>query len=490
MISVEAKRLPSKGIQGGMGVGVSRKELVQAVSFAGQELAVPIMGTLSGTGLGPIISRILQRGDPGGHYRKAFESFPDQAMAERVWNKYYIEGGKAQEDPYRLTPMVNFVSRRDAVELTICANYAEVRLAKQGHGQPVAVNYLEKVQTTRLPELFGAMLGGVDVVVMGAGIPDQVPKVLDSFAEYRSASYALEVDGRRSTDFVMNFNPSDYIDMALVQSLRRPDFYAIISSNVLAKILADERRIGGRVDGFIIEKPSAGGHNASPRDKTKFNERGEPVYGPKDEVNLEAIKELRKPFWLAGSYASPSMTAEAIAAGATGTQWGSIFALCAESGLREDIKQTIIKLALEGNLDILSDPNASPSGFPFNIVQLEGSMSDLAIRNERERICDIGYLRSAYRTDRGTVGFRCPAGPSDTFVLRGGDEGEALNKVCLCNNLLATIGLGQMRNGIEEIPVATLGRDSNFIRELVKSSGRNYTARDAIEYLIGNPVAA
>ena len=49
------------------------------------------------------------------------------------------------------------------------ANFAEVWLAKQGHHGPVGVNFLEKVQMATPAAAYGAMLAGVDVVLVGAG---------------------------------------------------------------------------------------------------------------------------------------------------------------------------------------------------------------------------------------------------------------------------------------------------------------------------------
>ncbi|MFX4805988.1 hypothetical protein ABTB42_20590, partial [Acinetobacter baumannii] len=68
---------------------------------------------------------------------------------------------------------------RPLLELTVVANFVEVWLAKQGHNSPIGINLLEKIQVPTVPSLFGAMLAGVDYVLMGAGIPRQIPGVLD-----------------------------------------------------------------------------------------------------------------------------------------------------------------------------------------------------------------------------------------------------------------------------------------------------------------------
>ncbi|MDO8750449.1 MAG: nitronate monooxygenase [Dehalococcoidia bacterium] len=467
-----------------MGVNVSNWGLARAVSSGGERLGVNTMGVVSGTGIAVVVARRLQEGDIGGHLRNAFDAFPYPEMAERVWDTWYIEGGKPEGKPYKPIPMVNFKLRPDVAELIVCANFVEVWLAKEGHHGPIGINYLEKIQAPRLPEILGAMIAGVDVILMGAGIPHQVPGVLDSFAAYKPASYYLDVEGAESREFAMVLDPASIVPERFIERLGRPAFFAIASTNVLAQYLSDPRRTTGRVDGFIMEGPTAGGHNAPPRDRSKFNERGEPIYGEKDVVDLRKMRQLGMPFWVAGSYAHPEKLAEALAEGATGCQFGSIFALCQESGLRDDLKRETKRLAFRRQLDVVADPKSSPSGFPFNVVQLSGTMSDPNVTEARTRICDIGYLRHAYKTDRGTVAFRCPSEPVDTYVNRGGKIEDTAGRQCLCNGLMATVGLGQQHKWGQEPPIVTLGRNTDFIHDLIDNEQGSYTAMDALSYLL------
>ena len=444
------------------------------------------MGVVSGTGIGIVVSRRLQDGDPGGRTRTAFDAFPYPEMAERVWDTWYVEGGKPDGRPYKPIPMVNFRLRQDVAELIVCANFAEVWLAKRGHNGPIGINYLEKIQTPRLPEILGAMIAEVDCIVMGAGVPYQVPGVLDSFATYRPASYYLDVTDAGPREFAMDLDPASLVPERFIKQMSRPAFYAIAATHVLAEYLSDPRRTTGRVDGFIMEGPTAGGHNASPIGRPKFNQRGEPLYGEKDTVDLRKMRELGRPFWLAGSYAHPQQLAEAVAEGAAGCQLGSIFALCEESGLRDDIKREVRRLAFRRQLDVVADPKSSPSGFPFNVVQLPGAMSDSTIYEERTRVCDLGYLRHAYKTERGTVAFRCPAEPVDTYVNRGGKIEDTEGRKCLCNGLVSAVGLVRPNRWAEERPIVTLGHTTEFIHALIDNENGCYSAADVLMYLLGN----
>ena len=73
----------------------------------------------------------------------------------------------------------------------------------------------------------------------------------------------------------------------------------------------------GVVDGFIVEGPTAGGHNAPPRGKLQLTEAGEPIYGERDKVDLDAFRGFGVPFWLAGGYGTPDGLRAARAAGAS-----------------------------------------------------------------------------------------------------------------------------------------------------------------------------
>jgi nitronate monooxygenase len=115
----------------------------------------------------------------------------------------------------------------------------------------------------------------------------------------------------------MHFTPRDFVE-GDAPPLRRPRFLPIIASNTLAVTML--RKANGRVDGFIIEGPTAGGHNAPPRGKLTLNELGEPVYGERDRVDLEKMRELGVPFWLAGGYGGPDVLQQALDAGELGVE--------------------------------------------------------------------------------------------------------------------------------------------------------------------------
>lgn len=413
-----------------MGIAVSTWRLARAVSLEGQ------LGVVSGPALDFLLVRRLRLGDPGGHYRRALEHFPVPAIAKAILEKpaYSMRG-----DP----------------ELTAAAVFAEIRLAKEGHDGIVGLNLLEKIQLPTLPALYGALLAGVDCVIMGAGIPREIPAVLDALAEHREVSLKLHIEGEER----LTFRP-----FAGGAPLRRPPFFAIVASNALATMMVRK----AKVDGLVIEGPTAGGHNAPPRS-------GETVYGPRDVVDLEALAKLGVPFWLAGSYGHASKLREARAAGAAGIQVGTAFAFCRESGLSDELKRAVLARVRRGDARVETDFVASPTGFPFKVVTLDGTVSDPAVYAARERRCDVGLLRQAYRRADGTIGWRCPAEPVDTYVGKGGREEDTAGCKCLCNGLIAAAGLNP-----EEPAIVTCGDDLPSIARF----GDSYSAADVIRDLL------
>ncbi len=461
-------------IQGGMGVGVSDWRLARTVSQLGQ------LGVVSGTALDAILARRLQDGDPGDHIQRALDDFPFPKIAQRVLSRYYIPGGKAADAPYRSMPMASLPLTRDQIELILVGNFVEVYLAKEDHRGLIGVNYLEKIQLPILPAILGAMLAKVDYVLMGAGIPRHIPGVLDEFAEGKAAELPVTVTGDGREDQVLQrLDPREIFEQD-PPWLERPRFLPIVSSATLATMLA--RKANGQVDGFIVEGPTAGGHNAPPRGPLQLNSRGEPVYGRRDVVDLEAMKALQLPFWLAGSYGSPEQVLRALQAGAAGVQVGTAFAFCDESGLHPEIKREVIRRVKQQNLQVFTDPVASPTGFPFKVLSLDNTLSELSTYQERERVCDLGYLRQAFRQADGSLVWRCPAEDVEAFVRKGGDPEDAAGRKCLCNGLMANIDLAQRRrDGEWELPLVTCGDDVVAIAQfLPHADADHYSARDVV----------
>ena len=474
-LSTTDGRLPVV-IQGGMGVAVSSWQLARAVSQTGQ------LGVVSGTALDVVIARRLQDGDVGGHVRRALESFPVPAMAQRIASRYFLEGGRAAGQPYHPVPKLSMQTPVAGLELSVVANYAEVWLAKEGHDGLVGINFLEKVQMATPSAAYGAMLAGVDYVLMGAGIPAEIPQLLDRLALHEPCSLDLHVDGA-TIAYSVGLDPQALTGGGLAP-LRRPMFLAIVSAHVLAAYLA--RQDATRPDGFVVEGPRAGGHNAPARGRPVLDDDGQPVFGPRDDADLAKVAAVGLPFWLAGGYSTAAHVTQALSVGAAGVQVGTLFALCEESGLDPAIRQEMLTELGVGELIVRTDPRASPTGFPFKVATLKQTMSEAEEYAARPRLCDLSYLRVPFEREPGNLGYRCPAEPVNMYVRKGGDIADTVGRKCLCNGLTAGIGLGQSRrDGYSEVPIVTLGADLDGVARMLSDMPEGWTAVEAVDRLLG-----
>lgn len=462
-------------------------------------------------------------GDQDGDIRRALATFPDQGMVARVLDKYFIENGKDAVKSFKSLPMWTLNPSQALLEVAVLANYAEVWLAKHDeNGVPteglVGINRLTKVQLPTLASLYGAMLADVDYVIMGAGIPLHVPAVLDNFAQGQEATFPVDVAGT-DKHFSIRFSPQEFWTNAgrsdLIEplnTLKRPNFIPIVSSVVLAQSML--KRASGTgptkgIDGFVVELPTAGGHNAPPRGfrydpvskshALDLNEKGEPVYGPKDEVDLskfvKAVKGL--PFWFAGSYAHVDKFHEILEMGGAGVQVGTLFSLAKESGMDAGTRDEILARIAAEDMEVFTDPVASPTGYPFKALELSNTLSDKDVYANRPRLCNLGYLRAPYMDTNGHIGYRCPAEPVEDWVKKGGDIEATQGRKCLCNALCANVGLAQTRkykNGdtgetdlYVEDKFITIGDDVNFCRQFMKQDSEtgtwSFSAEDVVNYL-------
>jgi nitronate monooxygenase len=510
------KTMPSpvgtpKVIQGGMGVRISSYQLAREVAKKGQ------LGVISGTAMDTILLRQLQDGDKDGAMRRALASFPDQDMARRFMDKYFIENGKDELVPYKHLPMWTVTPSQELLEAAVLSTYAEVWNAKHNEdGTPiesgwVGMNLLTKVQLPTIPSLYGAMLADVDYILMGAGIPMQIPRILDSLAAGEDCKLTLDIEGTLPEGMLAEtpFSPASFWNASPPTDLKRPNFVPIVSSVVLAQSMM--KRASGKgefhgIDGFVVELPTAGGHNAPPRGfrydpithahDVALNTKGEPVYGEKDEVDLLKFAKATKglPFWMAGSYAKPELFSKVIELGGAGVQVGTAFALAQESGMKDATRQEILKKLSKGDLEVYTDPVASPTGFPFKVLELPDTLASDEKYAMRPRVCNLGYLRTPYVRPDGKIGYRCASEPIDQYVKKGGSAEATEGRKCLCNALCADAGMPQVRSvkgeaePYVELPLVTIGNDVNRCRRFMKydetTDRWSYSAGDVIDYLL------
>jgi NAD(P)H-dependent flavin oxidoreductase YrpB (nitropropane dioxygenase family) len=453
-------------IQGGMGAGVSGHRIVRKVSRYGQ------LGVISATAPDNLLIRGLQNGDLGGELREALQHFPNRDIADGIVNRFFIEGGRSAEEKYILNPFPSFektgdsefiLKNIDLEDSLVAGAFVEVYLAKRGHENPVGANFLNKIGWAQLQTLYGAMLAGLDVALIGAGFPKNIPEVLDAFTCGDVGKIIIPISGK---SYNLTFDPKRFNS----PELSRPIFLGIVGNHLGLRGLPN-------ADGYVFEGSSAGGHNPPARSKA-LNDIGEPLYGPKDEMDFNiALDQLNgRPFWLAGNYAT--RLKEALSHGACGVQVGTPFAFCADSEITRELKERALVAILSG-AKAYTNARSSPTGFPFKELQVPETLSVPELYSERQRICNIGFLLELYEQD-GRIKTRCPAEPENDYVRKGGNIEGALGRKCLCNALCATIGLG----ACGEKPLITSGSNFDAVKDLVLKYGMQYSAENVIDYIL------
>ncbi|HSW30195.1 MAG TPA: hypothetical protein VLH75_11990 [Longimicrobiales bacterium] len=463
---------------GGMGVDISNVDLVSTVA---RHVSGRLSGSLSATGLTDVYARLLQLGDAGDVVRRAFDAFRAKVPAladdvELLYRRYYVEGGTALGERLKGFSLAGPTPPRDVQIFTMLATFAHVWRAKlAAPDRPVGINFLRKIERVLPYGLYGAMLAGVDWVVMGAGDPGEIPAILDDLARNRAVELPVQVATVPRGENRIRFDPRDLVGPDLPPP-PRPAFLAIVSSHLQAEALAGNPVT--RPEGFVVESPVAGGHNAPPRNRLKDNQ-GNYVYGPEDEADRDAVAAVGLPFWVAGGRGHP-LDPKASPGERLRRQVGTLFALCNESGMEPSLRKRVLRLVWQRQLEVVASANASPSGFPFRVARVPGTMGDPATYAGRTRACDLGYLRGWRPRDGRIVGL-CPAGDPGSFRSLGGAAWRTEGSMCLCNGLLATCGVGQCG----ELALVTLG-DTTPVRDLQLRIRRlEYSADEAVAYLLG-----
>ena len=460
-------------IQGGMGIAVSSWQLAKEVSIAGE------LGVISGTAIDSVVARRLQDGDLTGDIRRAMAAYPHQETITEIMDRFFIEGGREAGKPYLDVPKLSIKGNLFSNKLLAVASFVEVWLAKEGHNGLIGMNILEKIQLAIPAQLYGAMLADVDYILIGAGIPAQVPHLLNEISQGNKVAMKVDVADTKEKHY-LHFDPRTLgLDNF---PIKRPLFLAIVTSHALVAYLNKDEET--KPDGYVIEYHVAGGHNAPPRAKNHVNDEGEAVYNELDIPNLEKIHASGSPFWVAGGYATPEKVKEAISCGAQGVQVGSLFALANESGFTKENRSSILTSLADPTMRVLTDASASPTGFPFKVIQNNQTLSNDNLYKERTRICDLGYLRTMFQREKGGIGYRCPAEPLDNYEFKNGEVEQAQGSKCLCNALMADIGLGQIRpDGRTEISLLTFGSDLDGPRALRALHPDGWNAVQALNFL-------
>jgi hypothetical protein len=166
--------------------------------------------------------------------RWASEQFPDAAIAERLLSRYFKPEGRGGK-PYRnlhkriIDPRTDRQREgpADLQELAVVSAFAEVMRAKHHHDGVVGINVLRKIAMPIPATIYGAMLAGVDVVLTGAGSPDEMPRLLDALARHDEGVLSVKVLRAPSrAEHATRFAPAHVAGLPIGAPLGRPPFLA------------------------------------------------------------------------------------------------------------------------------------------------------------------------------------------------------------------------------------------------------------------------
>ena len=438
-------------IQGGTAVATSSWRPASGIARAGQ------LGVVSGTAVDLTLARRLQDGDPDGSVRRALAAFPAPQVAARVLDRYFRDAGRGPDEPYDPIPRLALRQKPEAQELLVLGAFVEVWLAKDGAVGPVGIDILASIRMASPTTLYGAMLAGADHVLVTGEVPRRFPVLIDRLVRHRAVSLPVPVEGDPEAGHSITLDPAALLGVDLAP-LPRPRLLAVLSPAEVPEVL--DMDPDDRPDGLVLE-------------------------GETDEGIRLALAEADLPYWLAGTAGTPEALAAARASGAAGIRVESLASLSSDSDLVPELRARLLGLLRAGDLEVRADHRVSPTGTPFTVAQVPGTLSEPELAAARPRLCDLGYLRTPFLNERGSVGYRCSAEPEHVAERKGVAAAEISGRGCLCNSLVAAIGLAQVRaDGYVEQPLVTLGLDLDGAHRLVEVYPDGWTAAQAVAWLV------
>lgn len=420
--------------QAGMGAWVSGSYMAREVSRLGG------LGIVSSVGLRTIVVEAVRKGNQ--EMIEAAKNFPFSSYIEEMLA--FMPGQRSHGEAVpvdRLGPEGGLAQR-----LSTIAAFIEVSLAKKGHSGKIGINVMWKLSMTVLPVIYGSMLAGVDAIVCGAGVPMDVPGIMNNLHTGENIDSPALYGTKTPVSLSVEEGTAE-----LLASRNRPLLIPILSNYVFCRKIRDnwEKNFGIEPDFFVLEDYKAGGHNAPPRDKMTHSPKKDGI-----ETYFDQVAELGIPIVVAGAFEHGGTREDLLywqKKGAYGIQVGSRFALCRESGILQKYRQEIIQANQNGGVEVLTCYQDSPTGYPIHRASLTGTLSDPVVYGARKRMCEHGYLCQCHsytdKADKDVSMLICPAMPLSQYSGLCPDKtpeqcaADCEGKICLCEGLLATVGV-------------------------------------------------
>ena len=509
-------------IQGGMGVHVSNWRLARAVAM---ERPGETAGTVSGTALDVVYARLLQLGDPGGHARRALRALDDTFGTEigaSVLDRYFIDGGKTPGGPFQADAPMHLLRAPDgaaslrlprerrrrsrltlddeAIELLIATGFAEVWLAKEGHDGRVFINFLNKIEPPLLYALYGAMLAGVDGVLIGAGNPDGLPAICSRLANHEPVhQQPVRAVSRRGRGVHPRLRPARDCRRRVRATPRssRPAFLAIVSLRRPGEG-AGRRATANRRTASSSSTTRRAGTTPIPVGPLRRDARG--------PADLRRQGRSRPGGDRGSAHAPSGWPAGTAAATACACQGGRRRRHPGGLGLRpgRGVGHEGATTAPRSCSEFKNGTDDDVAGEDHACSRRRGSPSRSCSSPRRcpsrtctrpaGAICDLGVLQQWGVSKAGDDGHAhahasLPLRPDRQLREPAGLERSTEQRRCLCNGLLACVGLGQVHRhagGFNEEPaIITLGNHLDGARRLSRQGQAHYWARDVVADILG-----
>lgn len=443
--------------QGGMGFNYSDWKLAKTVSRLGG------YGTVSGVALDRALAVTLQKGDPGGHCKRALSHFPYPYVVKKVWDEYYVEGGIPKGSPHKVIPIFTVKPPPILIALSVCGVFAWVWLAKE-EGDEAGINFMDKIGLSHPYEAWAARQAGVDWFTVGAGPLVQWGPLIQELKERKPLTYRVPVTGENIRGYTVSFDPESYFGKRPPPVKKEPEFIPIVGEEYALPMMhiLTSKFPPGSIHGLVVERDIAGGHNAPKRNRP---------------LDYGALAKYEIPYWIGGGCGSPEMVDWALSMGAVGVQDGSIFALSDDSGMDPSYRAVTRYLGYLKELKVLTT-DRSPADIPFKVAQVPETLADDEIYTARVRRCKHGFLAELYERPNGTIGTRCRAEPEKSYAAKGGTR-PTKDALCLCDGLISAAGMGDPG----QPPLITLGEDLSFLPRIMIDEYDSYTVADVMEFL-------
>lgn len=280
----------------------------------------------------------------------------------------------------------------------------EVQDAKKiGNGGSIGMNIMVAVMHQYDDSVLGSMDGGVDAIISGAGLPLKLPEIAKTHSRFN--------------------------DVALIP--------IVATGRGLDLICRRWSRSGRIPDAVVVEGPKAGGHIAW--------RKIEEAMAPENQLEnlVPDVLEVAKkwggiPVIAAGGIYTNEDIHQFIQMGCVGVQMGTRFLATHESGASETYKKKLIECKKEDI--ILAEKYGSPCGMLFRVIK-DAPFYEEAVAQLRKPNCSKGYVLNKDLYCSSKVG---------------------TETLCICNGLLASIGLNP-----KEKELYTIGSNGYRIDKII-----------------------